>query len=71
MTQLDRAETVAATDTCASFKSRAQSSQHTSTVLPPIFTSMDCASSLQSQAAHVRSAMTLSPLVACVPGAEH
>ena len=43
---------------CASFSLRAQSSQHTSTVLPPIFTLMEFASSLQSQAAQVFSVMT-------------
>jgi hypothetical protein len=43
---------------CASLSLRAQSSQHTSTVLPPIFTLMEFASSLQSQAAQVFSVMT-------------
>jgi len=45
-------------ETCASFNFRAQSSQHTSTVLPPIFTLMEFVSSLQSQAAQVVSTMT-------------
>src|ERR1700733_13897146 len=44
----------------ASFNLCAQSSQHTSTVLPPIFTLMESPSSLQSHAAQVFSAMALS-----------
>jgi hypothetical protein len=44
---------------CASFNFRAQSSQQTSTVLPPILTLKEFRSSLQSQAAQVDSAMTL------------
>jgi hypothetical protein len=47
----------AAAQRCASFNFRAQSSQHTSTVLPPIFTLMEFTSSLQSQAAQVVSTM--------------
>jgi hypothetical protein len=46
-------------ETCASFNFRAQSSQQTSTVLPPILTLKECPSSLQSQAAQVVSTMTL------------
>jgi hypothetical protein len=42
----------------ASFNLRAHSSQHTSTVSPPIVTLMALASSVQSQAAHVFSTMT-------------
>jgi hypothetical protein len=42
----------------ASFNLCAHSSQHTSTVLPPIVTLMALASSLQSHAAHVCSTMT-------------
>jgi hypothetical protein len=42
---------------CASFSLRAQSSQQTSTVLPPILTLMEFRSSLQSQAAQVLSTM--------------
>ena len=49
----------AVAETCASFNFRAQSSQQTSTVLPPIFTLMEFLSSLQSQAAQVVSTMTL------------
>jgi hypothetical protein len=43
----------------ASFSFCAHSSQHTSTVLPPILTSIDAPSSVQSQAAQVFSAITL------------
>ena len=43
----------------ASFNFRAQSSQQTSTVLPPILTLKEFPSSLQSQAAQVVSTMTL------------
>jgi hypothetical protein len=46
----------------ASFNLRAHSSQHTSTVLPPIVTLMALASSLQSHAAHVFSTMTSTSL---------
>jgi hypothetical protein len=46
-------------ETCASFNFRAQSSQQTSTVLPPILTLKEVPSSLQSQAAQVDSTMTL------------
>jgi hypothetical protein len=49
----------AVAETCASFNFRAQSSQQTSTVLPPIFTLMEFLSSLQSQAAQVVSTMAL------------
>jgi len=45
----------------ASFSDRAHSSQHTSTVFPPIFTLMALASSSQSQAAQVLAVMVLSP----------
>jgi hypothetical protein len=48
----------AVAETWASFNFRAQSSQHTSTVLPPILTLMEFLSSLQSQAAQVVSTMT-------------
>src|SRR5208282_4014509 len=48
-----------AAERCASFSFCAHSSQHTSTVLPPILTLTGFASSLQSQAAQVFSAMTL------------
>jgi hypothetical protein len=41
----------------ASFNLCAQSSQHTSTVLPPIVTLIEYPSSLQSHAAHVFSAI--------------
>jgi len=44
-------------ETCASFNLRAQSSQQTSTVLPPMLTLMEFRSSLQSQAAQVLSTM--------------
>jgi hypothetical protein len=44
-------------DTCASLSFFAQSSQHTSTVLPPTVTLIELASSLLSQAAHVFSAI--------------
>jgi hypothetical protein len=44
-------------ETCASFNFRAQSSQQTSTVLPPMLTLMEFRSSLQSQAAQVLSTM--------------
>ena len=44
-------------DACASFNFRAQSSQHTSTVLPPILTLIVFESSSQSHAAHVVSTM--------------
>src|SRR6266850_4678808 len=44
---------------CASFSFCAHSSQHTSTVLPPIVTSTVFAFSSQSQAAQVLSAMTI------------
>jgi len=43
----------AAAEECASFNFVAHSSQHTSTVLPPILTVMEFPSSLQSQAAQV------------------
>src|SRR6266478_5314440 len=46
-------------DACASFSFSAHSSQHTSTVLPPIVTLIEFASSLQSQAAQVLPAMML------------
>jgi hypothetical protein len=46
-------------ETCASFNFRAQSSQQTSTVLPPILTLKEFLSSLQSQAAQVVSTMML------------
>jgi len=49
----------AAAEPCASFNFRAQSSQQTSTVLPPIFTLKEFPSSLHSQAAQVVSTMTL------------
>jgi hypothetical protein len=49
----------AAAEPCASFNFRAQSSQQTSTVLPPILTLKEFSSSLQSQAAQVVSTMTL------------
>src|SRR5437763_8707885 len=49
----------AAAETCASFNFRAQSSQQTSTVLPPMLTLKEFPSSLQSQAAQVVSTMTL------------
>src|SRR5215472_18241283 len=49
----------ASTAPCASRSFFAQSSQHTSTVFPPILTLIRFASSLQSQAAHVLAAMTL------------
>ncbi|HWY09041.1 MAG TPA: hypothetical protein VNY24_19415 [Candidatus Acidoferrales bacterium] len=45
-------------ETCASFNFRAQSSQQTSTVLPPILTLKEVPSSLQSQAAQLDSTMT-------------
>src|SRR6266478_3483729 len=45
-------------ETCASFSFCAHSSQHTSTVLPPILTLMGFTSSLQSQAAQVVATMT-------------
>src|SRR5947209_3286404 len=48
-------------DRCASRKRTAHSSQHTSTVLPPISTWMTLASSAQSQAAHVLLLMFWSP----------
>src|SRR5260370_4967526 len=48
----------AVVETCASFNFLAQSSQHTSTVLPPILTLMELTSSLQSQAAQVVATMT-------------
>ena len=44
---------------CASFNFVAHSSQHTSTVLPPILTLMEFPSSLQSQAAQVAVLMVL------------
>src|ERR1700687_6135128 len=44
-----------AAEACASFSFRAQSSQQTSTVLPPIVTLIALASSSQSQAAQVLS----------------
>jgi hypothetical protein len=47
----------AAAEMYASFSFCAHSSQHTSTVLPPILTLMEFASSLQSQAAQVFSTM--------------
>jgi hypothetical protein len=50
----------AAADAWASFSFCAQSSQQTSTVLPPIVTLMEFASSAQSHAAQVFSAMTSS-----------
>src|SRR5258706_16340738 len=43
----------AAVEECASLNFSAHSSQHTSTVLPPILTLIGFPSSLQSQAAHV------------------
>jgi hypothetical protein len=46
-------------ETCASFNFRAQSSQQTSTVLPPNLTLKEFPSSLQLQAAQVVSTMTL------------
>src|SRR5216683_1428599 len=49
----------ATAEACASFSFAAHSSQHTSTVLPPIVTSIEFASSLQSQAAQVLPAMML------------
>src|SRR5215470_16561131 len=52
----------ASTARCASRSFFAQSSQHTSTVFPPILTLIRFASSLQSQAAHVLAAMTLPPM---------
>jgi hypothetical protein len=45
-------------EACASFSFRAQATQHTSTVLPPTVTLIECASSSQSHAAQVFSAMT-------------
>jgi hypothetical protein len=47
----------ATAETCASFNFHAQSSQHTSTVLPPILTLMEFTPSLPSQAAQVVSTM--------------
>jgi hypothetical protein len=47
-------------ETPASLSFCAHSSQHTSTVLPPILTLIEFSSSLQSQAAHVLSAILLS-----------
>jgi hypothetical protein len=47
-------------DASASFSSVAQSSQQTSTALPPIVTVMTSPSSLQSQAAHVFSTTAVS-----------
>jgi hypothetical protein len=47
-------------EACASFSFRAQSSQHTSTVLPPIVIVMEFASSSQSHAAQVFSVMSSS-----------
>src|SRR5215470_7798201 len=47
-------------EACASFSFTAHSSQHTSTVLPPILTLKGFASSLQSQAAQVVSTMSRS-----------
>src|SRR6266481_9635823 len=49
-------------ETCASFSFCEHSSQHTSTVLPPILTLMGFASSLQSQAAQVFSNITFALL---------
>ena len=49
----------ASAEPCASFNFRAQSSQQTSTVLPPILTLKEFPSSLQSQAAQVVSTMAL------------
>jgi hypothetical protein len=49
----------AAAEPCASLNFRAQSSQQTSTVFPPILTLNEFPSSLQSQAAQVVSTMTL------------
>jgi hypothetical protein len=51
----------AVAEACASFSFCAQSSQHTSTVLPPIVTLIALESSLQSQAAQVFSVMHVSP----------
>src|ERR1700736_5014453 len=48
----------AVAERCVSFSFCAHSSQHTSTVLPPILTLMGFASNLQSQAAQVFSTMT-------------
>jgi hypothetical protein len=50
----------AAAEACASWSFRAQSSQQTSTVLPPIVTAIGWASSAQSHAAQVFSAMIFS-----------
>ena len=47
-------------DASASFNFWAQSSQHTSTVLPPILTLMEFSSSWQSHAAHVFAAIAFS-----------
>src|SRR5262245_9841813 len=49
----------AAAEAWASFSLRAHSSQHTSTVLPPILTLMELAPRSQSQAAQVFSAIKL------------
>src|SRR5215510_6114102 len=51
-----------AAEACASFSLRAHSSQHTSTVLPPILTLMEFPSRSQSQAAQVFSTIKLPSL---------
>src|SRR3979490_2926254 len=58
----------AVAETCASFSFCAHSSQHTSTVLPPILILIGFTSSLQSQAAQVLSTMTLLSLNTRSPG---
>jgi hypothetical protein len=54
----------------ASFSDCAHSSQHTSTVFPPIFTFMELASSSQSQAAQVFAVMGSISLKARHPGGD-
>jgi hypothetical protein len=53
----------AASEAGVSFNFSAHSLQHTSTVLPPIWTLKEVGSSSQSQAAHVFSDITFLPLV--------
>src|SRR5271167_3821734 len=57
----------AVAETCASLSFCAHSSQQTSTVLPPILTSIGFASSLQSQAAQVFSSIVFSNTRVRVP----
>jgi hypothetical protein len=52
----------ATTDACVSFNFSTQSSQHTSTALPPIVTVIAFASSSPSQAAHVFAAVMTPPV---------